>query len=77
MRKEEQQSGMIKQIGINKGGDMNHAEICPVCKGDGVVTITSTSIDYYHTTTTGTYVCHGCGGCGWVVVPDDYIPIRT
>ncbi len=38
---------------------MSHAEKCPVCLGGGKV---------------GESVCHGCGGKGWVIVPDDAAP---
>jgi hypothetical protein len=39
------------------------AELCPVCLGKGKIG-------------SGTYgeekTCHGCGGCGWVSVPEDH-----
>jgi len=42
---------------------MAHAEICPVCKGSGKVNADSTAY---------TIICHGCGGMGWVSIPDSY-----
>ena len=45
---------------------MSHAELCPVCGGSGEVWRSdpnTSSVGYYTT-------CHGCGGCGWVIVPD-------
>ncbi len=44
----------------------SHAEICPVCKGNGKImlppnpNVISASGDYT--------VCHGCGGLGWVMI---------
>lgn len=46
---------------------MNHAEICPVCKGSGKYKQYGeglSTISYYETT------CHGCNGKGWVIVPE-------
>ena len=37
---------------------MNHAELCPVCKGNGVVE--------------GDKKCHGCDGKGWVTVQGEW-----
>lgn len=44
-----------------------HAEICPVCKGKGLI------VDEYSTSSWPTKTCHGCGGSGWVTVPDEGI----
>ena len=44
---------------------MPHAEICPVCYGKGVV------CGVAETGAFPTTKCHGCGGTGWVVVPND------
>lgn len=40
-----------------------HAELCPVCKGEGEVKCN-------RLTTSGPYtkVCYGCNGIGWVIV---------
>ncbi len=38
---------------------MAHSEKCPVCKGEGLIHHTSTTVD-----------CYGCGGRGWVTVQD-------
>ena len=46
---------------------MAHAELCPVCKGAGRLPQEygeSSSIPLWRT-------CHGCGGMGWVPVPDE------
>jgi len=44
---------------------MSHAEVCPVCGGTG---------KKYPNQLWGTTVymetCNGCGGIGWIVVPD-------
>lgn len=48
---------------------MSHAERCPVCNGSGKVK----TGDLY--STIGLYEflpCHGCGGCGWVTVQDQF-----
>jgi DnaJ-class molecular chaperone len=50
---------------------MNHAELCPVCEGAGNIPHNFIAYDYHFTSFTKP--CHGCGGRGWVVVPDDYI----
>jgi len=44
---------------------MAKAVICPICKGRGKIP------SGYVTTGTGTVVCHGCGGKGWVEVSDN------
>jgi len=49
---------------------MSHAELCPVCEGAGSVPNDCCNINYF---TLRTRICHGCGGCGWVVVPGEYI----
>ena len=38
---------------------MNHAELCPVCKGNGVLE--------------GDKKCHGCDGKGWVTVQGESV----
>lgn len=45
-----------------------HAEICPVCKGNGWIYV---DVDG-RITWSGweKKKCHGCGGKGWIVVPD-------
>ena len=40
------------------------AVLCPVCNGSGVLC-------------SGACGCHGCGGLGWVAVPEDSIPDGT
>lgn len=50
---------------IGKGGNMK-ATICPVCEGGGslcVSVIEGCLIPVLKT-------CHGCGGKGWVVIPE-------
>jgi len=42
-----------------------HSEICPICLGSGKIACECGS---------GTKVCHGCGGKGWVEVSDGYTP---
>ena len=54
------------------------AQICQICQGTGKYIavkyrnpyepypFTFSQIEYYNKTT-----CHGCGGKGWIVVPDD------
>jgi len=46
---------------------MTHAEICPICNGTGYISETMFS---EVSNNTGTRVCHGCGGTGWVTVAD-------
>lgn len=63
------------------------AQLCPVCKGSGVVSILGYSYDIYEISVTGgtgqqTKLCHGCDGKGWVQVRDfgdfiDPIPQQT
>ena len=46
---------------------MDHAEICPVCKGSGKYKQYGerlSTISYYETT------CNGCNGKGWVIIPE-------
>lgn len=54
------------------GGDyMSHAEVCPVCKGNGK--IFDKTIPNCGGTTANIYnlgTCHGCNGKGWVQVED-------
>jgi len=46
---------------------MAHAEVCPICGGSGAI---GAAIGYIPGTATDP-ICHGCGGCGWVSVPDE------
>jgi len=39
-----------------------HAEMCPICQGSGYLDDPSLP--------GGRRECHGCGGLGWVAVPD-------
>ena len=39
-----------------------HSELCPVCEGSG---------QWWDPQTNKVRTCHGCGGLGWVAVPDD------
>jgi DnaJ-class molecular chaperone len=47
------------------------AVLCPVCNGAGKL------VDYQPGTYTSIYPqtkdCHGCGGLGWVTVPEDSV----
>jgi len=43
---------------------MSHAEICPVCRGKGIIP-TEDGTD-------ATKICHGCNGRGWIPVNDPY-----
>jgi len=45
---------------------MSHSEICPVCRGNGVVEIDQ------RTTAGKVKKCHGCYGRGWVTVEDHF-----
>ena len=45
---------------------MPHSEVCPVCKGVGMVYEQGYSI-----TSASRVTCHGCNGAGWVIVPDE------
>lgn len=47
---------------------MAHAEVCPVCKGSGMV---NDDIGIVHTVHIVT--CHSCGGSGWVTVQDNRV----
>jgi len=47
---------------------MSHAEICPICKGKGVVLVDPRG------TSNEKVVCHGCNGKGWVTVGVEYPP---
>lgn len=42
-----------------------HAQLCPVCNGDGKV---MPKDDCYSTAAPQPVACHGCGGLGWVTV---------
>lgn len=48
-----------------------HAQRCPVCYGKGVIH------DDAYPSMADTKTCHGCGGSGWVCVPDErpHIPL--
>lgn len=46
---------------------MNHAERCPVCGGKGRLPEELLEEEVFIN------ICHGCGGIGWIVVPDDCI----
>ncbi len=48
---------------------MSHAETCPVCFGQGTVQAGITH-DGTAVRTDKQKTCHGCGGRGWVTVPD-------
>jgi len=43
---------------------MNHAEVCPICKGTGKVEA-GENLERN---------CHGCGGLGWITVVDSAQP---
>ncbi len=53
---------------------MNHAEKCPVCNGRGKLPL-DLEKGVHGTGELSSYsqICHGCGGKGWVVVPDDCV----
>lgn len=44
---------------------MAHGEICPICKGTGVVSGNTPDLTARYSIT-----CHGCGGLGWITVTD-------
>lgn len=44
----------------------NKADLCPICKGTGQVTVHT---NYGTYTSQYERTCHGCGGKGWVVIP--------
>jgi hypothetical protein len=46
-----------------------HAEICPICNGEGRIKRTKDQ------TAEGYQRCHGCDGKGWVEVQDIYLHI--
>lgn len=50
---------------------MNHAEICPVCKGTGKVEVFQV---IPNSTVKKFTICNGCNGRGWIVVaaPDGF-----
>ena len=50
---------------------MNHAEVCPVCKGSGK----RLGSPPPSTVAPTEHPCHGCGGLGWITVADG--PSRT
>lgn len=46
------------------------AQLCPVCKGEGII-----KNNNYSTTSSNipiTKTCHGCDGKGWVTIRLDY-----
>lgn len=43
---------------------MSHAEVCPICHGEGWVIMRGTE----NLTCPSHKTCHGCGGVGWVTV---------
>lgn len=45
---------------------MSKAQTCPVCLGKGKI---KADINEFSTNVTGSEICHGCGGKGWVTVP--------
>jgi len=45
---------------------MSHAQICPVCNGEGMLPQRGTL-----TGDTGMRTCHACAGTGWVTVYGD------
>lgn len=47
---------------------MAHSETCPICNGEGVVSILQQPI-------TGKITCHGCNGKGWVEIQDNEMPV--
>jgi len=58
---------------------MAHAEKCPVCGGKGEIDDPIDDSSFYPTHASKK-TCHGCGGKGWVVVPDErhyYKPPET
>ena len=58
--------GMVELRG-DAGGriQMSHAELCPICKGKGLV-----KGDLKDSTASYDKICHGCGGLGWVTIRD-------
>lgn len=64
---------LTEDIDYGKGGEkMNHAEKCPVCGGSGELS-ENEEIRGTGKSRNFVYVCHGCNGKGWVVVPDDCV----
>jgi len=47
---------------------MAHAERCPVCGGRGKINTSPLYSPF-----ASEEICHGCGGKGWVVVPDEKV----
>lgn len=48
---------------------MSHSEICPICVGLGKLPDPDIN-------KAGCWVnCHGCGGCGWIVIYDGAVPM--
>jgi len=48
-----------------------HAEICPICRGEGkVISKTSTGFSTWPVIDT----CYGCNGKGWIEVKDEEFP---
>lgn len=50
---------------------MAKAALCPVCRGSGKKVIMLPPGSGTTSNTSTTLPCHGCGGRGWVVVPED------
>ena len=46
---------------------MSHAEVCPICGGKGTV---KEDTNPYSTACPTERICHGCGGRGWILIPD-------
>ena len=49
----------------------NHAEICPVCKGKGKVSVDIKDGTRYTGNIDYAKMCYGCNGKGWVTVRDE------
>lgn len=66
---------IINNYGIIKPKDYHleqhaHAELCPVCKGKGIVVDNYQALQATSTTARIQYTCNGCKGKGWVTVID-------
>jgi len=62
-----EQIAEILSRALRKETTMAHAEICPICKGEGKLQLGTLPSTTY---TVNTKICHGCGGKGWVEVED-------